>query len=69
MQSTRSSTVGPLELSPGDTLHFCFVVQKSDHSTCDTRQHNKLTVVPFTDQILSNTPDEVNSFMMEAVIL
>ena len=25
----------------------------------DTRQHNKSAVVPFTDQILSNTPDEV----------
>ena len=25
----------------------------------DTRQHNKSTVVTFTDQILSNTPDEV----------
>ena len=25
----------------------------------DTRQHNKSTVVPFTDQILSNTPEEV----------
>ena len=25
----------------------------------DTRQHNKSTVVPFTYQILSNTPDEV----------
>ena len=24
-----------------------------------THQHNKSTVVPFTDQILSNTPDEV----------
>ena len=27
--------------------------------TSDTHQHNKSTVVPFTDQILSNTPDEV----------